>query len=402
MRLTLFIREAHVQQTPPPTPTGSPEVAPAAAALPERLRVPVGTSRFVEVSISWTDIAWSVGAVAAAIVAGLIIHAVGFAIARRVAARTPVKLAPEAVRYARKPARLLIPLFIVQTILPALTLPAAAAEVLRHIVSLMMIASAAWLVISMSKLIEDALGLKYRLDVADNLAARTIHTQVRVLRRTAVVVVVIVAAAVMLMTFPRVKELGASLLASAGLAGLAVGFAARPVLQNLIAGIQIALTQPIRIDDVVIVAGEFGWVEEISSTFVIIRVWDQRRLVVPLNFFVENTFQNWTRTNADLLGSVFLWVDYTVPVDELRAELRRLVEGSELWDKRVCGVQVVETSERAVQLRALVSAASAPRAWDLRCLVREGLIKYLQEKHPGGLPRVRAEVAGVGGEQVSR
>lgn len=375
-----------------PSPSPDPGPAETIAASPQ------GPSAMLhpEAPIDWPGLLWSAGVVLAVLAAGLVLHRVGMAVLRRVAARAPSergsRLATAAVGYARRPARLIIPLLLLQVVLPALVLPESAAEVLRHAVSLAMIAGWAWLTVSMSSLIEDVVGLKYRMDVADNLEARAIFTQVRVLRRTAVVIVVIIAAAVMLTTFPRVRDLGASLLASAGLAGLAVGFAARPVLQNLIAGVQIALTQPIRIDDVVIIEGEFGWIEEIASTFVVVRVWDQRRLVVPLNFFVEHTFQNWTRKSADLLGVVFLHVDYSVPVEELRAELRRIVEASGMWDGRVCVLQVVDSLEHCVRLRALVSAPGAGAAWDIRCHVREKMIGYLREKHPGSLPRVRAEV----------
>ena len=193
------------------------------------------------------------------------------------------------------------------------------------------------------------------------------------------------------MTFPSLRAVGFSLFASAGAAGLIVGLAARPTLSNLIAGLQIALTDPIRIDDVVIVEGEWGWIEEINTTYVVVRIWDLRRLVVPLTHFIEKPFQNWTRRSADILGTVFFYADYTVPVDEIRAELRRIVEGSELWDGEVCGLQVTNATERTVELRALVSAATSPEAWDLRCMVRERMIEFLMRHYPESLPRVRAE-----------
>ena len=193
------------------------------------------------------------------------------------------------------------------------------------------------------------------------------------------------------MTFPSLRAVGFSLFASAGAAGLIVGLAARPTLSNLIAGLQIALTDPIRIDDVVIVEGEWGWIEEINTTYVVIRIWDLRRLVVPLTHFIEKPFENWTRRSADILGTVFFYADYTVPVDEIRAALRRIVEASELWDGEVCGLQVTNATERTVELRALVSAATSPAAWDLRCIVRERMIEYLKRQYPESLPRVRAE-----------
>jgi small-conductance mechanosensitive channel len=188
-----------------------------------------------------------------------------------------------------------------------------------------------------------------------------------------------------------VRNLGASLLASAGIAGLVVGIAARPILGNLLAGLQIALTQPIRIDDVVVVEGEWGRIEEIGAAYVVVAIWDQRRLVLPLQYFIEKPFENWTRAASELLGTVFLWVDYGMPVDLLREELRRVCEASPDWDRRVAEIQVTEAGERAVQLRVLVSARDASRAWDLRCHVRERLIDYVRREHPEFLPRLRAE-----------
>jgi small-conductance mechanosensitive channel len=196
------------------------------------------------------------------------------------------------------------------------------------------------------------------------------------------------------MTIPGVRQLGTSLLASAGLAGLAVGLAAKPVLSNLIAGLQIALTQPIRLDDVVIIEGEWGRIDEITGTYVVVRIWDQRRLVVPLNWFMENPFQNWTRHSAELIGSVFLWLDFGTPLQPLREELTRLCKEAPEWDRRVCVLQVTDTNERAMQVRALVSSADSGRNWDLRCRVREGLVDFVRARYPDALPRLRGELAG--------
>jgi small-conductance mechanosensitive channel len=200
------------------------------------------------------------------------------------------------------------------------------------------------------------------------------------------------ALSVMLMTFPSIRNVGISLFASAGVAGLAIGMAARPMLSNIIAGIQIALTVPISIDDVVIVEGEWGWIEEIGSTYVVVRIWDLRRLVVPLSYFIEKPFENWTRRTADILGTVFVYTDYTVPVDEVRQELLRVLKTSDLWDGKTWGLQVTNASERSVELRALMSSANSSASWDLRCYVRERLIKFLQERYPQSLPRLRAEL----------
>lgn len=344
--------------------------------------------------MTWTDGLTATLILALAVAVGALAHAVIFSVARRVALRGEGEVGDNLVEYARRPAALILPLVAIQLVFPVLTtyLPSATFLALRHALGLGLIAGVAWLIISVSHVIDDALGVRYRLDVRDNLAARRVHTQARVLRRTITVLIIILTAGVMLMTFPQVRELGASVLASAGLAGIVVGFAARPVLQNLIAGVQIAIAQPIRLDDVVIVEGEWGRIEEITSTYVVVKIWDQRRLVVPLNYFIENPFQNWTRTDAEILGTVFLWVDYTVPVDELRQELHRLLQKNDKWDRRAWGLVVVETSERAVQLRALMSAGDAGTAWDLRCEIREQMIAYLQQHYPGSLPRVRAEV----------
>lgn len=233
------------------------------------------------------------------------------------------------------------------------------------------------------------------LAVADNLAARRIQTQTQVLSRTVQGMVVLIGLSLMLMTFPAVRQIGTSLLASAGVVGIVAGFAARPVLGNLIAGLQIGLSQPIRIDDVVIVENEWGVIEEITGTYVVVRIWDQRRLVVPLQYWIEKPFQNWTRSTSELIGTVFLWVDYRMPLAPLREALKAACENSPHWDKRLALLQVTEAGEKAMQLRCLVTAASAPAAWDLRCHVREHLIDFIQREYPGFLPRHRAELDSV-------
>ncbi|MGB2599197.1 MAG: mechanosensitive ion channel domain-containing protein, partial [Candidatus Omnitrophota bacterium] len=200
--------------------------------------------------------------------------------------------------------------------------------------------------------------------------------------------------ALVLMTFEKVRQLGTSLLASAGIIGVILGFAAQKTLGNFIAGLQIALAQPIRIDDVVIVEDEWGWIEEITLTYVIVRIWDLRRLVVPISYFIEKPFQNWTRISADILGSVFIYADYTVPVKELRSELTRILEESQHWDKKVNGLQVTNTTAQTVEIRALMSSVDSPTAWNLRCEVREKLLEFLQKRFPECLPRTRVELKG--------
>ena len=240
--------------------------------------------------------------------------------------------------------------------------------------------------------LEDVILNQYSIDIKDNLQARRIHTQIQILKKVVIVVVGVLALAVALMTFEKVRQLGTTLLASAGIVGIIVGLAAQKSISTLFAGIQMAITQPIRIDDVVIVENEWGRIEEITLTYAVVRIWDLRRLIVPITYFLEKPFQNWTRISAEILGTGVLYVDYTVPGEEVRAEMKRIVESSPLWDKRVCALQVTNATERTVELRALVSAADSSSAWELRCDVREKLIGFIRQNYPDGLPKVRAEL----------
>lgn len=222
--------------------------------------------------------------------------------------------------------------------------------------------------------------------------SRRVLTQVRVLCRISMVVVTIIGLAGILMTVPAVRQFGASLLASAGLAGLAVGFAARPVLGNVIAGIQIALTQPISLDDCIMVEGQLGFVEEITSTYVVVRTWDERRLVVPLSYFIENPISNWTRTDTHLVGAIFMWFDFSVPLDKLRQEFERLLTIDPQWNGREKLFQVSDCSEHALQIRALVSADGMPAWWDTSCRIREGLLTFVATHYPDSLPTTRTRL----------
>jgi len=345
---------------------------------------------------SGADFLMSAGALAVAILAALAAHSLIFKVLERVANEPGRHVADASlVRHGRRPARLILPLLSLLLAAPLVRLPAQAADILEHAAGLGLIAAVGWALIAMVEVFSDLTMSRYRLDVKDNLAARKVETQVRVLRRVVSVIVVIVTGSIMLMTIPAIRAVGASMLASAGLAGLVLGMAAKPTLSNLIAGVQIALTQPIRLDDAVFIYNEWGWIEEIGATYVVVRVWDLRRVVVPLSYLIENPFQNWTKTTANLLGYVFLYVDYTVPVDELRAELTRLLKSSQLWLGQVNVLQVTNASERTVELRALMDAPDSGAAWDLRCYVREGLIKFIQERHPQCLPKARAELSGL-------
>jgi small-conductance mechanosensitive channel len=250
-----------------------------------------------------------------------------------------------------------------------------------------------WIALTVLHIAADLYLMRFRLDVEDNLLARKHVTQVRVLERVMDVVIVLITVGFALMTFDAVRQYGVTLFASAGVAGIIAGLAAPPVLTNFLAGVQLAVAQPIRIDDTVIVENESGNVEEITFSYVVVRLWDLRRMVVPLSYFIEKPFQNWTRTGGELIGSVFLYVDHTAPVDAIRQKLSEIASQSKLWNGKVLNLQVSDCKESTIELRALISANSAPAVWDLRCEVREKLIDFLQREYPSALPRRRYEAA---------
>lgn len=320
----------------------------------------------------------------------LILHGLATRMLARLA--EPLPYSRRLVQYGHRAAGVLLYLLAAQVILRNAPedLPAMAAA--RHFTGLIIVCTLTWLGLRCVRAVAHTIIELHPADTPDNLQARRIQTQTRVLARSMMALIVMIGAGTALSTLPLLREIGTSLLASAGVAGLVVGFAAKPVLGNLLAGMQIALTQPIRLDDVVIVQNEWGQIEEITGTYVVVRIWDQRRLIVPLQWFIENPFQNWTRTNSEILGTVNIWVDYSAPVTVLREQAERLCRDSPEWDGRLCITQVVETTEKAVQVRILVSAADAGRAWDLRCRIREGMLDFLKREYPASLPRVRAEL----------
>lgn len=286
--------------------------------------------------------------------------------------------------------RVLLPVLGLLWALPLVGVPPVLSSWFRIGSSLLLIGAIGWMLIQIVHVGQKVLLSHYDLAQPDNLSARKVYTQVKILGRVLYVLISILTIASALMLFEEVRRLGTTLLASAGVVGIILGFAAQRTVANLFAGFQLALTQPIRLDDVVIVEGEWGRIEEINLTYVVVRIWDDRRLIVPLSYFIERPFQNWTRTTAEILGSVFVWVDYTVPVAELRSAVQTLVASCPDWDGRFWNLQVTDATDRAVQLRVLATAADASKAWNLRCEIREKLIAYLQTHYPTCLPRVRA------------
>ena len=340
---------------------------------------------------NWHAWIWSAGTIAGAIFAGLVAHWFLFRTLRRATERKPSVFVNSLIRRTGKPSLLFLPFFALLAVLPATHLPQNAAVIVQRLASLGVIAAIGWVAMLFTAIVVDLISARFRSEVTDGEALRRMHTQLQMIRRIAAILIFIVTLSVMLMTFPEIKHVGISLLASAGIAGLVIGTAMKGTLSSLIAGVQIAFTQPIRLDDAVAVEGEWGWVEEIATTYVIVRTWDRRRLVLPLSYFLEHPFQNWTRGTEDLLGSVFLYVDYTVPVEEVRKELRRIVGTTSLWKGQVCVLQVTDVTASTIQLRALVDARDSSAGWDLRCYVREKLVEFIQKNYPDTLPKVRTE-----------
>ncbi len=337
---------------------------------------------------------WSLVFIAVAVIVCLVLHFLLFQIIRKIARRRNHVLDTSILKHLRAPLRLLFPLIVIRISIPAhsIAIPSDAVGYLSIVMSTILIITVAWILIRVTNVIEDIVLHQYKIDVKDNLEARKIFTQMDIVRKIFIFIICILSLAAVLMNFENFRHIGTSLLASAGVAGLIIGFAAQRTIANVLAGFQIALSQPIRIDDVVIVENEWGRIEEITLTYVVVAIWDMRRLVLPISYFIEQPFQNWTRTSADILGTVFLYVYYTIPINEIRKELGRILQQSEYWDGKVWRLHTTEAKEQTVEIRALMSAPDSGAAWELRCEVREKLIEFVQKNYPDGLPKFRTEI----------
>lgn len=325
-------------------------------------------------------------ALVAVICAG-VLHRIGGIVLRRATRATP--LLHTIIMSADRAASAVLPLIALQVVWLAAPDELQRIASVRHANGVLLIMALTWLAISLVSGLSAGVIARNPSDVVDNLHARRIQTQAKVLSRSAMVVILIAGCAMALMTFPGARQVGASLLASAGVIGIVGGLAARPVFSNLIAGLQLALAQPIRLDDVLIVEGEWGRVEEITGTYVVMKIWDERRLIIPLQWFIENPFQNWTRSSSQIHQAVYLHIDFATPLEPLRAELQRVVEAAPEWDRRTAKLSVVDATERTMKIRALVSAVAAGPAFDLGCKVREALFAFLAREYPKSLPMVR-------------
>ncbi|MDA9421855.1 MULTISPECIES: mechanosensitive ion channel family protein [Bradyrhizobium] len=328
------------------------------------------------------------GLVAGAILVALFVYRVAARLLNR-AFGTRLPLLSVFIERTAGPAQMALCLAAVALVLPFAPLDDMIRTPLTRLFVVAFIALVGWISIRIVDM-SAARYLQNFRDVTENFIARKHVTQVRVFKRVTDTIIVVITVSTALMTFDSVRQYGVSLFASAGAAGIIVGLAARPLLSNLIAGLQIAITQPIRIEDAVIIENEWGWVEDIASTYVVIRLWDWRRMVVPLSYFIEKPFQNWTRDTASLIGVIALHVDYRADVPRIRSWLEQAVKQSKLWDGKVVNLQVIDADSHTIELRALVSARNAPQSWDLRCEIREELVAFIRDEMPEALPRTRA------------
>jgi small-conductance mechanosensitive channel len=333
--------------------------------------------------------AWNLGVVVISLLLGFLIKVIITGILHFYKNRKDYSLFKSIITHLGKPLNIFVPLLTLNFMQPFLILSQIYLKPLDKIIGILLIIAFANMLINSFKIFEDFVYHQYDLNKDDNLKERKVRTQLIFIRKVIVIFIVLVTLAIILLSFDNVRKIGDGLLTGVGISSIIVGFAAQKSLSNFLAGFQIAFTQPIRIDDVLVVEGEWGRVEDITLTYVVVSIWDQRRLVLPITYFIEKPFQNWTRSTSEILGTVFLYVDYTFPVDDLRTELSRLLTTTKLWDKRVGILQVTDAKEHTIELRILVSARNSSEAFDLRCYIREKLLKYIAENIPQSLPLTR-------------
>ncbi|GAA4325206.1 mechanosensitive ion channel [Mucilaginibacter gynuensis] len=342
---------------------------------------------------------WNLLITVSAVILGLIIKLILKALLAFYKNRNDYSLFRSIITNIGRPMNHFVPLLMLNLMLPLMDMQKRFYVPFSKGVEIALIISFAVLLVRSFNVFEDYVYHTYDLNKADNLKERKIRTQLQFIRKVIVTLIVFITVAVILLSFDNVRKIGAGLLTGVGVGGIIIGFAAQRSLANFLAGFQIAFTQPIRIDDVLVVEGEWGRVEDITLTYVVLNIWDQRRLILPINYFIEKPFQNWTRTTSEILGTVFLYFDYSVPVDALRTEFDRLLDTTPLWDKRVKVVQVTDAKERTVEIRALMSARNSSQAFDLRCYIRENMIKFVKDNYPNSLPVTRL-IIGEGGSGV--
>lgn len=339
------------------------------------------------------DIVWNLILVGASLITGWLIKLLlSFFFRLSVRTKAEFSLMRSILNHVGKAFNYLLQLLVLDMALPWLRVNARFSLMLGKATEIALILAFAALLVGTVKVMEDYVYHTYDLNKSNNLKERKIRTQLQFVRKLLIGLILIITACIILLSFDSMRKLGAGLLTGVGVGGIIIGFAAQKSLGNLLAGFQIAFTQPIRIDDVLVVEGEWGRVEEITLTYVVLSIWDQRKLILPINYFIEKPFQNWTRTGSEILGTAFFYLDYTIPVDKLRVEYTRLLEDSPLWDRRVNALQLTNITDRTVEVRALMSAVNSGQAFDLRCYIREQLLRFIRENYPQCLPRTRASL----------
>ncbi|WP_236652696.1 mechanosensitive ion channel family protein [Chitinophaga vietnamensis] len=337
------------------------------------------------------DIVWNLMLVGASFITGWVIKLLlSFFLRLSVRSKAEFSLMRSILHHVGKAFNYLLPLLVLDMALPLLRVNPRFMPTLEKGTEIALILAFAALLVGAMKVLEDYVYHTYDLKKSNNLRERKIRTQLQFVRKLVIGLILIITACIILLSFDSMRKLGAGLLTGVGVGGIIIGFAAQKSLGNLLAGFQIAFTQPIRIDDVLVVEGEWGRVEEITLTYVVLNIWDQRKLILPINYFIEKPFQNWTRTGSEILGTAFFYLDYTIPVDKLRVEYTRLLEASPLWDRRVNVLQVTNITERTVEVRTLMSAVNSGQAFDLRCYIREQMLLFIRENYPQCFPRTRA------------
>lgn len=343
-----------------------------------------------EFSESIPDPLWNTIVIIVSIIIGIIVRLIlGPIIRQQTKSNLQYSVWRSTIKHFNKILTVFIPLLVFNGLLPLMRLNEKTYAVFDKIIEISITITFALIIISITRITEDYLYHVYDVNKVDNLRERKVRTQIQFIRKLVLTLIVIITTAIILLSFESMQKIGAGLLTGVGIGGIIIGFAAQKSLGNLLAGLQIAFTQPMRIDDVLIVEGEWGKVEEINLTYVVVNIWDKRRLILPINYFIEKPFQNWTRTTAEILGIVFIYTDFTVPVDEVRKELSRLLRANQLWDGNVDVLQVTDFKEFTMEMRCLMSCRNSGEAFELRCYVRENLIKFIQNNYPETLSRTR-------------
>jgi len=343
-------------------------------------------------------ILWNLILVAIAILSGLLLRFILSLLLRKNTGVEDYSFYRSAIRRLASPFNLFLPLFILNMLQSYMVMRTRQMLTLDKILEILLTIAIANILIGIVKITEDYVYYRYDLKKTDNLYERKVRTQLQFIRRIVVGLIIFFTICIILLSFEKLRNLGAGLLTGVGVSGIIVGFAAQKSLANLLAGFQIAFTQPLRLDDALVVEGEYGRVEEITLTYVVLQLWDQRRLILPINYFIEKPFQNWTRTGSEIMGTAMLYLDYNVPVEEVRKEFLRLVQNNELWDKRVAVLQVTNFTATSVELRCLISANNSSQSFDLRCYLRENLLNFIRTNYPQSLPQTRVIITPEGHE----